>query len=273
MCGQNDRLFFLLSPPIPFVICTPIAMLGNQDDVIYKVLTPLVIALQAAVKEGLIEPSMLAAIMAMHQSLQAGDHSRRGKKCLPASDFKILTEYAFSLPEDQTRDTLDMFLFSYYTYGLRLQDIMALKWDDIREGKLMKPSYKTSKTSGMLLPLCKDSLQILDRWKGRHDKYIFGLIPDDFNINDAVGMKRIRAKKNALMTNILTSCAKILGIKGVINMETARKSFAYLALDQAVPLQHLSHLLGHSSTDSTISYLNLDKDITASELLKLYKHQ
>lgn len=102
---------------------------------------------------------------------------------------------------------------------------MLLRWEDVDGATLQKPRYKTSRAERLSLPLCAGALEILDRWRGRRGKFIFGLVSEDANPDDALGMKRLRGHKGATISRIVTICAGELGIKGRLTMETARKSF------------------------------------------------
>ena len=117
------------------------------------------------------------------------------------------------------------------------------------------------------------------RWEEREKgvsaaqgKFIFGLVSEDANPDDALGMKRLRGHKGAAISRIVTICAGEIGIKGRLTMETARKSFALRALQSGLPLPALSRILGHGSTGSTVAYLGLDDRFTESEVLKIYNH-
>ena len=249
-----------------------ISVLKNEKEVIYKGLTPLVAALEYAREEGLIEDSAYIAIKDIHLGVLEKENLRAEKQYLTEEQISTIFRHAQGLPEGRTRDALDIFLFAYFVFGLRMQDIMSLSWDNVSGGTLTKPKYKTSRLESMTFPLSKEALVILDNWKGRPGKYVFGLIPDEAVVYDAVKMKRLRAMRNASIGRIVTSCANELGIKDRITMETARKSFAMMALQKGLPLQQLSRILGHHSVDSTVAYLGLDNISDNNELTKLYEN-
>ena len=250
-----------------------IASLKNEKEVIYKGLMPLVAALESADEEGLIEHSALIAIKDIQLGVLEKENHRDEKSFLFSEQIETIFLYAQDLPAGRTRDALDIFLFSYFTYGLHLRDIMEVSWDNVSNGLLIKPRYKTSQSATMTLPLSDAAMKIVDRLRGRNEKYVFDLIPADANTNDAVRIKRLRALRSASISRIVTSCANDLGIKGRITMDTARRSFAYMALQKGFPLQQLSRILGHNSVDSTVAYLALDSAPTSMEMVKLYKHE
>ena len=249
-----------------------IASLKKEPEVIYKGLTPLVAALEAADGEGLIEHSVLAPVKALHIGLLNRRAKKAAREGISDGEMERIFDYAGRLCEGGTRDALDVFLFSYYACGLRLGDIMLLRWEDVDGATLQKPRYKTSRAQRLSLPLCAAALEILDRWRGRRGKFIFGLVSEDANPDDALGMKRLRGHKGAAISRIVTICAGEIGIKGRLTMETARKSFALRALQSGLPLPALSRILGHGSTGSTVAYLGLDDRFTESEVLKIYNH-
>ena len=271
---QREGLHFLsLEDVNEDIFIEFIASLKNEKEVIYKSLTPLIVALESADEEGLIEHSVLVAIKDIHLGVLEKDNHRAEKPFLSSEQIETILRYAQGLPDGKTRDTLDVFLFSYFTYGLRLQDIMELSWNDINDELLTKPRYKTSRSATMTLPLSNAAIKIVDRFRERNEKYVFDLIPVDANTNDGVRMKRLRAMRSTSISRIVTSCANDLGIKGRITMDTARKSFAYMAIQKSFPLQQLSSVLGHNSVDSTVAYLGLDSAPDSREMVKLYKHE
>ena len=244
------------------------ASLRRENEVIYKALTPLVAALESADSEGLLEHSILPSIHAFHLAFLNKDSKKAEKSFLTVEEIQTIKNYAETIPDGSTRDALDIFLFSFFCFGLRLQDIFLLKWEDVTDSKVVKPQYKTARACPMELPIIPKAKEILHRWNGRNDKYVFDLVPENAVTDDAVHMKRLRNLKSQSISRIVSSVATELGIKGCITMDTARRSFARLTLKQGLSLYELSHILGYHSVDSTIAYLGLNKE-TPSSMKKL----
>lgn len=179
-----------------------------------------------------------------------------------------IKNYAETIPDGSTRDALDIFLFSFFCFGLRLQDIFLLKWEEATDIKVIKPKYKTARACPIELPLIPKAKEILNRWNGRNDRYVFDLVPANAVTDDAVHMKRLRHLKSQSISRIVSSVAAELCIKGRITMDTARRSFAHLALREGLSLYELSRILGYHSVDATIAYLGLNKE-TPSSMKKL----
>ncbi len=244
------------------------ASLRLENEVIYKALTPLVSALESADEEGLIEHSILPSIHAFHLEFLNKDSKKAEKSFLTEEEIQTIKNYAETIPDGSTRDALDIFLFSFFCFGLRLQDIFLLKWEEATDIKVIKPKYKTARACPIELPLIPKAKEILNRWNGRNDRYVFDLVPANAVTDDAVHMKRLRHLKSQSISRIVSSVAAELCIKGRITMDTARRSFAHLALREGLSLYELSRILGYHSVDATIAYLGLNKE-TPSSMKKL----
>lgn len=99
----------------------------------------------------------------------------------------------------------------------------------------------------------------MERWreKGVSDRFVFGLLPDDFDLRDKEERKRQRLNKNrAILTSLKTLGDKI-GLPFNLTMHVARHTFAVLALNgdegnrEPLSMSMVSRLLGHGSTDIT----------------------
>src|SRR5699024_11470896 len=74
----------------------------------------------------------------------------------------------------------DMFLFSVYTDGMRLTDVLTMTHENIQGGKL---NYQMSKTGKIKeLELVPAALDIIERYKG--GRYIFPLLSERYKGDD-----------------------------------------------------------------------------------------
>ena len=75
---------------------------------------------------------------------------------------------------DRTRDFVDMFMFSVFCGGLRVSDLITLKWDEIDMENRMVRHYQVKNHSRkallLIIPMAKGGIEILKRWKGRNEK-------------------------------------------------------------------------------------------------------
>jgi len=135
------------------------------------------------------------------------------------------------------------FLFSCFT-GLRLSDLMKLKWADIQKGTLTYTQSKQQNVKTHYLPLSRQSLRLLP----------------------AIGKRQIEVlkEKNELvfahvppkrkMNSQLKAWAKKAKIEKNIHIHVGRHTFATLALTSGAALYTVSKMLGHSKIGTTQIY-------------------
>lgn len=156
-----------------------------------------------------------------------------------------------NVKSDKEIEDLDMFNFSFLSCGLRISDIITLRWCDIdfEKKELRKIQVKTRGRN--IIPLSDEALKILKKWKGRHNIFVFGLLPDEFDLKDE---ERLRTKRNSLTSTInkrLENISKKAQLGKKVTFHMARHSWAVAALEQGLSIIMISSLLGYTSTAIT----------------------
>ncbi|MCP9199009.1 site-specific integrase [Gramella sp. GC03-9] len=128
------------------------------------------------------------------------------------------------------------YLFASFT-GLGLAEIRVLKWKNIRKGRLITKRNKTG--SPINNHLSKSTLNILGE-PGEKDKFVFNLQ----NISDTAVNKNLK------------NWVKRAEIDKKITFYCARHSFACLLLLNGANLKSVADAMGHSTTKTTLKYLN-----------------
>lgn len=225
---------------------------GNINATINKSLTPIIKAARRAVIDKLMDASVAEMISRLYlpTKKELGDDDED-------DDIHYLTEEQMAkfvalydvVKYPRTRDFMDMFLFSFNACGLRVSDIITLEWKniDFRKRELRKILFKGDVAHS--IPLNDNAMQILERWyeKSDGDRFVFGLLPNDFDLQDKEERKRQRLNKNrALITSLKTLGDKI-GLPFNLTMHVARHTFAVWALNREVDIHKISRLMGHSS--------------------------
>jgi integrase/recombinase XerD len=131
------------------------------------------------------------------------------------ADYKLTTGSVM----DQHRD---LFLFSYYVGGLRLSEILTLKWHNLDGTYILVFSSKTK--SHKRVPLSSQAMAILTKYSqnGKNDEYIFPVLAgwiDDHateNINKAISFGAKFINMN------LSIIAKMAGIEKNISYHLSR---------------------------------------------------
>lgn len=226
---------------------------GNTNATINKTLTPILKAARRATSEGLIDLGIADELSRLYlpTKLEQGEED--------ASDVHYLTEEQFGkfialydkVKYPRTRDYMDMFLFSFHACGLRISDILTLEWRSVNLEKreIRKVLFKSDKIH--TITLNDGVISILKRWYGRHDRFVFGLLHDAFDLSDDEELKRMRLNKNRSILTSLKTLGDKIGLPFNLTMHVARHTFAVWALNRGVDVHKISRLMGHASIIAT----------------------
>lgn len=130
-------------------------------------------------------------------------------------------------------ETKNAFLFSCYT-GLRVSDIMVLKWKHIKNNKIHLTQTKTK--NAVYIPLNSNALNILEKQK-HNEEFVFNLSEHPASIN--------RTSKKLF---------KKAEINKKVHFHCARHTFATLLVTSGVNIFTISKLMGHKDIKSTLVY-------------------
>lgn len=225
---------------------------GNINATINKTITPIIKAARRAVLDKLLDASVAGAIAQLYlpTKKELGDEEEDEEvHYLTEEQMAAFVSLYNNVKYPRTKDYMDMFLFSFNACGLRISDIITLEWRniDFEKRELKKILYKGDVPHTIFLN--DNAIKILERWKGKSvsDRFVFGLLPDDFDLRDKEERKRQRLNKNrAILTSLKTLGDKI-GLPFNLTMHVARHTFAVWALNRGVDVHKISRLMGHSS--------------------------
>jgi len=177
----------------------------------------------------------------------------------PEPDIKYLSESEVitlkKTPFNKNDHLKQAFLFSCGT-GLRLSDLIRIKWSNIKDNKLTITPYKTrKKKKTVTIPLKKLALDALA---------VVGTTKSGDNIFWAMPRNR------SYVRTCLIDWAKDADLKQQngedlnISMHSGRHTMAVLALNAGISVVALQKLLGHADLSTTLKYAKL-LDSTAQE--------
>lgn len=152
----------------------------------------------------------------------------------------------------------DMFVFAAFTGGLRISDVLLLRWQDFNGSHLRIRIKKTQQPLSIKVP--NIGLMILDKYaqfKTSDQGFIFPMLQDGLDMFDAVEVDRQISAASAYINKNLKSIAKKSGINKKISFHVSRHSWACNALIKNIPLTYVSQLMGHASTRETEVYLHV----------------
>lgn len=161
--------------------------------------------------------------------------------------------------EEGTRlyDTQNIFLFAFYCRGMRFRDVLNLKWDNIKEGRLSYTMIKSGKFISM--KLVDQAKVILDMYKPKErinkGHFIFPFMDHRKDYTNEEFFSKQVSSKNALVNKYLKKLQKEAGIDENLSFHIARHSFAQRANEQELRLNEIQELLGHSDVKVTMKYL------------------
>ena len=160
-------------------------------------------------------------------------------------------ENAKDLSPAQQR-AVDVWLVSFYFAGIRVGDVLQLKWSDFNDGRLLYRMNKNSKIVSLKVPdKAKDILHKYREYENR-DNLVFPYLNGTFLKDPKEVTVRTQTITRSLNRRLKTA-AKSLGITKRMSMHIARHSFGNISGDR-IPLQMLQKLYRHSSITTTIRY-------------------
>ena len=152
----------------------------------------------------------------------------------------------------RTKEIMEMFLFTVNT-ALRVSDIITLEWAhiDLEKRELRKVMYKTKVP--VAIHLNDDAMTILNKWKekGVNGRFVFDLLPEDFDMSDIKRLDTLRLSKNRNIQQSLRSVGEKMKLPFNLTIPIGRHTFAVLCLKKGLDIYQISKLLGHTSIIST----------------------
>lgn len=172
------------------------------------------------------------------------------KQGLSAEELKVFE--SFELEQDSRQwHARNIWLMSFYMAGIRVSDVIQLKWKDINDGRLIYRMDKKKIVSLKLPVKVLDMLSSYSIYKG-NSVYIFPYLKNE-NENDVEKIHSKVRSFNSLINKYNNRTAKVAEINKKLSMHISRHSFGNIAGDKISP-QALQKLYRHSDLKTTIGY-------------------
>ncbi len=155
--------------------------------------------------------------------------------------------------QSSTWHTKNVWLFAYYFAGVRISDVIEMKWSDFVDGRLYYQMNKNEKPVNLKVPL--QALKILDKYKGdktSSSDFVFPFLKKA-NLKDKEDIFKKTRNATSLFNKYLKRIAKMCEIEKNLSNHIARHSFGNIAGDAINPLM-LQKLYRHSNLKTTINY-------------------
>jgi len=150
------------------------------------------------------------------------------------------------------RHALNIWLVSFYFAGIRIGDVLQLKWSDFIDNRLRYRMGKNQKLVSLKIP--KKVKPILDLYRGGDNNCDF--VFKELSTVDPNDGKQLRTRVKTVTRNCnrrLSLIAEKLGIEKKLSMHIARHTFGNIS-GSKIPIQMLQKLYRHSSVTTTIMY-------------------
>jgi len=160
-------------------------------------------------------------------------------------------ENANNLTEAQQK-AVHVWLISFYFAGIRVGDVLELKWSDFVDDRLLYRMNKNSKLVSLKIPEKALNIIALYRKLPTENDLLFPFL----EYTNLKNPKEVSVRTQSVTRNLnraLKRTAIQLGIKKNLSMHIARHSFGNLSGDK-IPIQMLQKLYRHSSVTTTIRY-------------------
>ena len=171
----------------------------------------------------------------------------------------LLFENLELAPDSLKNHHRNMYVFAAYAAGLRIGDLLTLKWSSFDGARLLVNTKKTNATVSFLLP--DKALEIIEFYQRRDTNdsvYIFPFLNNaNINVSDRVALHTFISSATAYTNTDLKDFAKKLKIDKHIHFHTSRHTFATRALRKGARIEYVSKLLGHASIKTTQIYAKI----------------
>ena len=178
------------------------------------------------------------------------------------------------------------FLFSYYCAGIRVGDLIQLRWRNVEGGRVAYQMGKNHKMrDNILVPQARAILDSYDHEEKQRDDYIFPLLTNNKpyakyvtqNEKDTMSVELKTAlfndisAKTALLNKYLKQIAEIAEIDKHLSFHVSRHSFARLAKEKRTDSGVVQGLLAHSSLKTTEGYMGqFDTSVEDAALTRIF---
>ncbi|WP_422080546.1 tyrosine-type recombinase/integrase [Ulvibacterium sp.] len=167
-------------------------------------------------------------------------------------DEVLLLETSQDLSEAQ-QHAVNTWLLSFYFAGMRVGDVLKLKWSDFKDNRLYYRMGKNQKLVSLAVP---DKAKVILAQYKKEKKDKDGLVLPFLKETNLKNQKKVLTRIKTITRNLnrrLQIVGKSLGIEKKLSMHIARHSFGNISGDK-IPIQMLQKLYRHSSITTTVNY-------------------
>ncbi len=158
-----------------------------------------------------------------------------------------------------------MFIFAAYTGGLRISDVLKLRWQNFDGIHINITIHKTKSQLSIKLP--NKAIEIISEYQKKSNKptdFIFPMLPNDIDLNNPQISYNQISSATAYVNKNLKTLANKAELAKPLSFHISRHTWATRALRKGMSIDKVSKLMGHSQIRDTQIYAK----IVSSELDK-----
>jgi integrase len=158
----------------------------------------------------------------------------------------------------------NMYVFACYAGGIRISDLIQLRWANFNGTHIILNTQKTGSTVSIKLPA--KALSILKLYQTKASKkedYVFPFLDKSIDIKDPVKLHLAIASITTYTNTELKELELPAKIHKHLHFHTSRHTWATRALRKGMRIEYVSKLMGHNSIRTTQVYakiVNADLD-------------
>ena len=221
---------------------------GNKVNTVASNFKSFYAVLNKAVAIGIIQTNPIKGYQIVTENTE--------KESLTFDEISKLSDLEIPAHHKGMSKARDMFLFSFFTAGMRFSDVCRLKWENIIGNEIVYTMGKSKTRAGAkrTLPVTPKAIDIIEKYKGKDETFVF---PPLYGMEDKSAEEiehRLYISNNAANRSLRIACEKA-GIKKWVSMHMAKHSFADFAVKSNTGILMISKLLGHTKLSTTQHYL------------------
>jgi integrase/recombinase XerD len=228
--------------------------LGNKQNTIHANLKVFRKLFNDAVREDVIE--------IQHDPFQKFKIKKESVEKIFLTEDELTAFEAVSVSSPTVKVHQDMFVFACYAGGIRISDLLKLRWENFDGTHIHIFIQKTKNHLSINLP--NRAREIIAKYKpsGKPVGYIFPVLKNDDDHSDPQILLKKVTSATAYANKSLKSLAKSAKITKTVTFHSSRHTFATRALAKKMPVTHVSKIMGHSNLQVTMGYAKIvNKDL------------
>lgn len=154
----------------------------------------------------------------------------------------------------------NMYVLAAYAGGIRISDLLQLRWLNFDESHLNIFTQKTKETVSIKLPT--KALEIIDYYSllqpdHKPTDFIFPFLKNNLDYSDPKLLFNAISSNTAFANKNLKFITEKAGIEKHLSFHTSRHTWATRALKKGVRIEYVSKLMGHTNIKTTQIYAQI----------------